>query len=206
MNTLKTWLLSGLSAASITLSTHDAHSTPMLWSVESGGNGHSYDVVLAPGGIDWATANSLAIAGGGYLATLTSSQENNFVFGLVSNNPSAWRPGVNIDIVGPWLGGFQPDGSPEPAGNWQWVTGEPFAYTNWEFSEPNNTWDTGEDRLILWGIGGTPTPKWNDLYHADPRTPPVAFIVEYVPEPSAVSLVLPAALLTYLRKRRNHNL
>ena len=39
---------------------------------------------------------------------------------------------------GPWIGGTQPGGSPEPAGGWSWVTGETFGFNAWYAGEPND--------------------------------------------------------------------
>ena len=58
-----------------------ASANPVSWSC----NGHFYDVVSVPGTISWEDANAAAIAAGGYLATITSQAENDFVFLLVNN-------------------------------------------------------------------------------------------------------------------------
>ncbi len=54
----------------------------------------------------------------GHLATVTSAEENAFIVDMTNS-------------YNHWLGGYQPAGSDEPAGNWQWVTGEPWIYANW---------------------------------------------------------------------------
>jgi hypothetical protein len=95
-----------------------------------------------------------------YLATLTSQAESDFV---VQN--------LNLQNINPWIGGLQPPGSAEPAGDWQWVTGEPWLYTNWSSGEPNEQ-HPGEDFLHIRGVNG----KWND--HASTQD---AYIVEYEP-------------------------
>ena len=50
-------------------------------------NGHCYEAVLAPG-VSWDQAQSACVVRGGHLATITSAEENAFVFSLVSGNPS----------------------------------------------------------------------------------------------------------------------
>jgi hypothetical protein len=118
--------------------------------------GSCYEQVQDPG-IPWTDAKTAAEALSyngvhGHLATITSQAENDFI----TNNLRESTFG------GYWIGGFQPPGSPEPAGNWQWVTGEPFVYTNWRPGEPNNV--TGsEDNLVI----DLPAPNefagfWND--------------------------------------------
>ena len=87
------------------------------WPVSSGGNGHSYEVVLASPQVDWATARFQAQAKGGDLASITSAAENDFVFQLIALEPALWKV-VGQDTRGPWIGGFQPPSAPEPLGDW----------------------------------------------------------------------------------------
>lgn len=152
------------------------------------GTGHYYEVVLVPEGIDWQTASDAANAMGGYLATTTSPGENAFVFSLVALSENYWTPGRGTTSVGPWLGGFQPDGSPEPSGGWQWVTGEPWAYTNWSANEPNNLLHEGYENRLHYGPVHMDW-TWNDLYESDPIAPH-GYVVEYIPEPAALSLLV----------------
>jgi hypothetical protein len=127
-------------------------------------NGHYYEAVPASGGISWNNAR-IAVAGRtyrglqGYLATLTSASENAFV---VENFPTAVLRSY-------WLGGFQPPGSTEPAGGWTWLTGETWAYTDWNTGEPNNQGQ--EDALAL-----DNSTHWND---GPVDFPYGGFMVEY---------------------------
>jgi len=108
---------------------------PIQWSLEDGGNEHWYEAVAVPESISWPEADVAASAAGGYLVTVTSSQENAFVFNLI--NDDAYWYFVPFSLVsggssiGPFIGGYQLSGSAEPSGGWTWVTGEPFSYTNW---------------------------------------------------------------------------
>ena len=158
-----------------------ALAAPVQWSIGAGGNDHWYEVI--PTSLSWDDANaaaaSMSLAGTpGHLATTTSAAENAFIFSL--------NPGDA------WLGAFQPSGSPEPAGNWQWVTGEPFAYTNWKSGEPNNNYGglfgnlpNGSPEEAMHFHQGS---QWNDI----PRDPAImtpAYVVEFtVPEPSSLAL------------------
>jgi hypothetical protein len=63
-----------------------AQAEPVRWS----GNGHHYEVVVVPEGITRLGAKAAASARGGYLATLTSAEENRFVWSLIANQPSIW--------------------------------------------------------------------------------------------------------------------
>jgi len=70
----------------------------------------------------------------------------------------------------------------EPDGGWQWITGEPWVYTNWDIGEPNNDYqgDFGkepnhqsEERLHFKTDGA----HWNDLPN-DPEIVTPRFVVE----------------------------
>jgi len=161
--------------------------TLVEWSIEDGGNGHSYEVVSAHGCIDWTDARNASISLGGHLATITSAEENDFIFSLIDNQPQYWtQPLTNGH--GPWLGGYQPDGSSEPAGNWQWVSGESFDYTNWSGREPSNG-RGGENKLHYFGYQTLYGDTWNDLFNSDDLLNPNSYIVEYVPEPATLFLM-----------------
>lgn len=106
--------------------------TPRPGMVQNPGNGHFYEVVIPDVALDWfdirTEAESRSFRGViGHLATITSEEED------------LWFQQAFADVLGDTvLGGFQPEGSAEPAGGWQWVTGEPFHYTNWADGEPND--------------------------------------------------------------------
>lgn len=134
------------------------------WPVGIGGNGHFYEAVLVPTGIDWEAANTAASARGGYLATLTSAQENAFVYSLVANDPAFWRPTGPVNGEGPFIGGYKNPADPQnPAANWHWVTGEPWAYTNWVPIEPSG--DETQNALHFFGYYSRTGAQWNDLPH-----------------------------------------
>jgi hypothetical protein len=173
------------------------------------GNNHWYEPVLTPVGITWSAASAAATAKGGYLATLTSAQENTFVFGLISGNSDFWRPASGANTSGPWLGGSQSNDSAGPAGNWSWVTGEAWSYTNWSVGEPNNFY-TGENYLHYLGAGGPPSAVWNDTEiggHAATGAIPSGYIIEYntqpVPEPSSLGILAAGGAALLIRKRAN---
>ncbi len=68
----------------------DPNRQPVQWRVSEGGNGHFYMAVTAPAGLSWDRAEVLAEMAGGYLATITSAQENAFVFSLIQD-PIDWN-------------------------------------------------------------------------------------------------------------------
>jgi hypothetical protein len=137
-------------------------------------NGHYYLIVNQT--TTWQQARLMAEAMEfmgvqGHLATITSEDENTFVTTQLG------------DTAGAWLGGEQLPGSSEPAGGWQWITGEPWVYTNWDAEEPNNTYGGGwgkdatgqSEESLHYHHNGT---HWNDLPD-DPEVVTPRFIVEW---------------------------
>jgi hypothetical protein len=182
-------LLTGVSAV--------AFATPVLWSISEGGNGHWYDVVQYRS--TWDEANAIVQAEGlGYLATITSAAENEFV----------WS---HFSYAGYWLGGYQVSSDNEPAGNWVWVTGEEWSYTNWALGQPDDErFVADENRLQFdWWAGGTAqypaNGYWNDLSSLLlsgsvesnlAGNPTGGYIVEYDRNPNA-AVPIPSTMLLF---------
>ena len=161
-----------------------AQAEPVLWET----NGHYYEAIAVPSGITWVDAsidatNSSYLGMGGYLATVTSEEENNFIHTTFGSS----------NIVGFLLGGFQLPGSDEPSAGWTWVTGEEWNawdVSNWKADEPNNAYSggaifyhgtsTSEEVLQYSNWGGTWASQFNDVPDMSGWG---GYIVEY--EPSA---------------------
>jgi len=143
-------------------------------------NGHCYEAVLYPG-FSWYDAKAACEARGGYLATITSAEENAFVFGLVSSINAFWYLDMFGNGLGPWLGGYQEPGSQEPDGGWRWVTDEPFSYTNWETDQPDNVHGAALDQnsLRFFKAGGLIGPRWDDSEAYNPVEHRKGYICEY---------------------------
>ncbi len=152
------------------------------WPAEAGGTGHFYEPVLAPDGISCADAAADAFARGGYLATPTTSAENTFCYDLISD-PAYWFVSSNASL-GPWLGGLQTAGSSEPAGGWQWPSGERWSYEAWAPGEPNNL-NGIESRLQFIALGTATSALWNDAYEHDDRM--LGYVVEYDQAPPFIN-------------------
>lgn len=161
------------------------------WSSEVGGNGHYYEVIKVVESINWVDAKDISenktyLGLQGHLVAITSEAENHFVANT-----------MNGIIDAGWAGGYQPLGSPEPDGNWQWITGESWEYSSWKTLEPNNNGDENALQIhssdnAIW------LEKWNDLSMYNIQN---GYIVEYeVPEPATLLLITLGGLI--LRKRK----
>lgn len=112
-------------------------------------NGHYY--ITFNKGMTWTGAKEYCENLGGHLATITSQEEQKFIYeSLVSIN----------DRNNYWLGGYKKDST------WYWVTDEPFKYNNWNGIEPNN-YNGLEDKLHMYNNinpeTGNGKGAWNDL-------------------------------------------
>jgi len=134
---------------------------PVQWTNGEGGNNHWYEAVVCPE-CTWSEANALAqsmshLGVVGYLATITSAAENSWVWAQF-DSPCSY-----------WLGGYQAEGSLEPAAGWSWVTGESWNYEYWTTQgqvEPNNALGLEHFLQFDWNCW----PTWNDFPNepADP--------------------------------------
>lgn len=150
-----------------------AAATSQAVPVYNAATGHYYELVLPTGPLPtWQQANALASAMtfsgmAGHLATITSAEENAWLFSTFG--------------TGNWFLGGTDEGT---EGQWRWITGEAFTYTNWADGEPNNCCG-GENYLQFWNGNGT----WNDIYASWVS----GFLVEYeaaaVPEPASLALL-----------------
>ncbi|MDA7668699.1 hypothetical protein OAG01_00660 [bacterium] len=121
------------------------------WRVEDGGNGHWYEWVPWGEVSSFNSVSDISISRGGHLATLNSPEEEVFVRLLIQEGGCGTPPQKEVVI-----GLVQPPNAKEPAGGWQWNTGEVLRYTNWRQGEPNNASGI-EDVGVLNAESG-----WND--------------------------------------------
>jgi hypothetical protein len=152
---------------------------PVQWKKADGGNGHLYQAVFVPERINWVEAQLRAAAQGcgWHLVTITSQDEDDFVFSLIANRDEFFVVG-DPPVNGPWLGGFQRNSTAEPDGEWRWVTNEMFEFTNWDSGEPNNNGAGCPPELCVGVLGGSEDflhykrivtgngdiPIWNDSH------------------------------------------
>ena len=109
-------------------------------------NDHYYKVIDM--NMSWKEAKAYCESLGGHLITITSKEEDDFVFGI-----------INELFVGDcWFGATDE----KVEGTWEWVTGEKFEYTNWDSCQPDNDYDGTEDYL-----GSYYGSAWNDFRNDD---------------------------------------
>ena len=83
-------------------------------------------------GLNWADAESRAVARGAHLASITSAAENSY---LVAFARATAAPYGTF-----WIGGYRTDSNCSPA-CFTWTTGEPWSFENWGPSgEPFDSW------------------------------------------------------------------
>lgn len=125
------------------------------WEESAGGNGHWYAVLTGEKyWIDAKAASDTLLHNGevGYLATVTTADENEFILNSVI---AGTHQTSILDMF--WLGGRDING-------WHWINNEPYVYTNWSTGEPNN--NGIETALGMWGHNQNDERripgKWND--------------------------------------------
>ena len=140
----------------------------VTWNEADGGNGHTYAIIGIT--LNWSEADALAPAlmheaNSGYLATITSAEENDFILQNVLS-------GISHQPF-PSLQNLFYVGAVQAAGLWAWQNGETMNFFNWSPTEPNNLYD--ETVMGIWGFGETddrrPSGGWNNTWPDDCRNP-----------------------------------
>ncbi len=126
------------------------YAQPIYWDQ----NGHYYEIVVSPY-ISWDSARDQAHSRvyqcrRGHLLTITSQEEQDFVWNLLRQSYSC---GSVPDQF--YIGGYE---EPVGSGNWQWVTGEPMDFIYWAPGEPNNR---GYETVIALGLFCS--GRWNNV-------------------------------------------
>jgi hypothetical protein len=145
------------------------------WRSDQGGNNHYYALTLWP--TNWAAAQALAVSWGGTLATITSSNEQDFIsrtiltgrfehlpvwLGLVRTRTNVTF-GLRIERALADLGVTHST----PDVGFKWITAERSSYDNWHSGQPDD-FPPGENYVAMnWHYSDMP-PRgtkgdWNDV-------------------------------------------
>lgn len=140
------------------------------------GNGHLYEVVTATLTADAARTAAAArtkYGASGYLATITSAEENDYIASRL--NDAGWMGASDVSVEGDWKWVTGPENGTSfwlGTGSGSAVSGR---YENWASGEPNNSGGgAGEDCAQF--LAGS-TGEWNDLPCSSTTLP--RYVVEY---------------------------
>lgn len=150
------------------VSVEDARPSVTMTSQNTGHLYERYDCIMT-----WEDAKEFCESRGGYLATITSAEEQKLIMdGLVSD------PYRSQYFIG------ASDAAKE--GTWTWVTGEPFAYNNWNQKVPEPSGGPSENDALIFATDELKnyTPgDWLDIANLDVNgihsTCNTGFICEY---------------------------
>jgi hypothetical protein len=173
-------LTAAAGAVSVANSAH-AQSTPQAvqWRTQDGGNGHWYQVVVVPEGISWTNAKATASSRGGYLASVRSTPESNFLKSIIANTPGAFVTGGSQQ-AGPWIGASRVLGTSA----WQWMSSEGWGFTNWCAGEPNG----GSGEPYVHFVQTNPSVMcWNDREDSASSAGNPSFVLETHTRPTGPS-------------------
>ena len=125
------------------------------------GTKHQYQIFK--GVPKWRQAQVFCELLGGHLATLTTAEENDFVYGFMRDCG--------------YLTAYFGLSDEARTGDWIWVTGEPFEYTNWHRNEPSRSAKERYGMYFYKHLDGT----WNDshFYEYAEVDPGCSFICEW---------------------------
>ena len=142
---------------------------PIQWTVEEGGNGHWYELVQLTVENDWCYLQNMAdeqthLGMPGYLVTITSQEEQNWIFTQYGCELSNWIA----------MGFYQISNVPNVA--WVWITGETWDYTNWDVGEPNNHTQGGGGEYMGMFSRLDCDGEWNDYCNYPELT---GYVVEF---------------------------
>jgi hypothetical protein len=155
-------------------------------------NGHSYYLLTQN---TWTASEVEAVTLGGHLATVRSLSETQWIWDTLS-------PFCNGNL---WIG-LKVDGS-SPL-QWAWTSSEAVSYTNWTATNPDGTgfnpaFPTYTEMPRRYFTPAYNLPyQWDDIFDSGIDFQGIASfgVVEVIPEPASLSLLL-AGLLAIRRRR-----
>ena len=108
-------------------------------------NGHYYK--LFDDSITWSKAKEYCESIGGHLVTVNTQAEQDFLINLSESSKKK-----NL-----WIGAKS-----DNSGNYSWVTGEVFSFTNWATGEPNNVHNSQFTAMMYTHNASVHAGLWND--------------------------------------------
>ena len=103
----------------------------------------NYRYCLTPEGLTWVQAENYARSHGGYLVSVGSQAEQDWLVQQFGGTRLFWV-GFTDRVV---------------ESVWGWTNGNPVTYTNWAAGEPNDANHNEDYAVMNWSSSG----KWNDL-------------------------------------------
>ncbi len=166
------------------------------------GTGHYYQAVYVPTGITWLDANAAAKASGGYLASILSQDENDFVYSLVNTDAFFTTSTSTSERLGPWFGAQNVTGTT----SFSWTSGEAVGYTNWRNGQPDGFGGGTQYGQFYAGAGIGSTwgddPSTSPAGYGNPKGYVVEFNVNPTPEPATFAALGLGALAWVKRRKR----
>jgi len=128
--------------------------------------GHWYALTNTAG--NWEQCELEASSVGGHLVTINNAAENGWLHVTFDTKTRVYV----------WIGFRQLPGSTEPAGGWEWISGEDVGFVNWGGLEPTNH-RPAEDYAVMRHDGG-----WTDWDHRRSDFVPTLGIIEVDKKPA----------------------
>lgn len=129
---------------------------------------HRYEIIEQE--MTWEKAKEYCESKGGYLATITSADEQKKVEELIASK------NYGDKYVRFWIGATDK----ETTGQWKWVTGEAFSYNNWGTDQPDSS-EQHYAALINYSAPqyGTEKYQWDNIKNDQEDNITTYFICEY---------------------------
>ena len=152
--------------------------------------GHRYQLV--PEKLKWDAAKAKAESMGGHLATITTKEENDWVWGSIMSKLKKTAADPTGDRC--FIGAIQ---RKAPDGPWEWITGEPFSLQTWMGRFPDDKNNSGK-------VATLQSKSWDDVAQSYEA---LSFLVEWddaaPAKPAPLALTSPVNLLAYVDVKRD---